>query len=296
MPSCPSKQKSLHSASPVRDFGFLWILLCLSCTSAPVVPANAQAAPAKSLSPGYGDTTSTLRLIAAPARRDGAYDVAVDIAMSKGSHTYWKQPGESGVPPVFSFNGSDNVRQAEVAYPIPSRITEEGLTAYGYTDRVAFPVRVTPVDASKPSVLHADVTYAVCNKICVPAHGEAKLMLPVHGDGGSGAIVDAALAKVPRPADEAQRHDLAITRRNGVAPPTWTLAWHGKAPVADIFVDAPEGFFFSTRKDGDNAWTLVADQTVPGALARHVPVALTLARGDASIVVTEPLDAGAPAK
>ena len=216
--------------------------------------------------------------------------------MSKGSHTYWKQPGESGVPPVFAFNGSENVATAKVMFPVPSRISEEGLVAYGYTDAVAFPVEVTPVDPAKPSVLHADVSYAICNKICVPAHSQATLTLPASGKDVAGEIVEAALAQVPKPMSPAQRGDLAIVPQKGVAKPTWTLSWHGAAPPEDIFVDAPEGFFFSTRKIGSDHWTLVAEQSVPGAAAERVPVSLTLKRNGDSLVTVETLDAGSPAK
>ena len=73
----------------------------------------------------------------------------------------------------------------------------------------------------------------------------------------------------------------------GAPKPTWTLAWHGTTPIDDVFADAPDGYFFATRKTGAQTWRLVADQargTMP------VDVALTLARGTGGLVVTETLD------
>ncbi len=295
MPSVTCKQKLLQTTSAIQTLLHVCAILCCSCIGMAAGAACAQSNP-KTLADPYGNTASTLRLIAAPGRRNGSYEAAVDIAMSKGSHTYWKQPGESGVPPVFAFNGSENVAKAEVAFPVPSRISEEGLVAYGYSDRVAFPVEVTPVDPSKPSVLHADVSYAVCNKICVPAHSRAMLVLPARGTDAAGEIVEAALAQVPKPMSPSQRRSLAIRPQKGAPKPTWTLAWHGAAVPEDIFVDGPEGFFFTTRKIGSDHWMLVAEQTVPGDAARRVPVSLTLKRGDASLVTVETLDASLPAK
>ena len=75
----------------------------------------------------------------------------------------------------------------------------------------------------------------------------------------------------------------------GVAKPSWTLTWHGAGAVDDIFADAPEGYYFATRKTGPATWRLVADET-PAAGVKPVEVALTLARASHSLVVTEKLD------
>ena len=233
---------------------------------------------------------STLRLVAVGGLKDGRYEAGIDITMAPGSHTYWKMPGEAGVPPVFTFDGSDNVRQAEVSYPAPRRITEEGLDAFGYTGQVVFPVAVTPTDASKPSTLHVDVTYAVCNRICMPGHNEATLQLKPHGDGVAPELVEAALARVPRQAAGAT--DLRISRERNVTQPTWTLTWTGKTPLDDIFSDAPEGFYFSTKKTAPGTWTLTADQGVVAPNADRVPVSLVLASSVSATEMKQTFDIG----
>ncbi len=70
-------------------------------------------------------------------------------------------------------------------------------------------------------MLHVDVTYAVCNKICLPGHGEATLTLTPHGAAVGGEALAAALAKVPKPVASAP---LAIVRDKGKPDPTWTLS------------------------------------------------------------------------
>ena len=226
------------------------------------------------------------------------YEAGVELTMTAGSHTYWKMPGDSGVPPVFVFDGSENIAAATVSFPAPTRISEEGFDAFGYTDRVVFPVSVTPVDGKKPATLHVDVTYAVCDKICMPGHGDAVLRLVPDGKGVAGELVTAALAQVPEPLPEADRGKLVIAPVNDrpeatpglPAKSTWTLTWTGASPLVDIFPDAPEGFLFDTRKLDADHWTLTASESVGAGASVKVPVSLVLKGGERSFAVSETLD------
>lgn len=251
---------------------------------------------AQDLLKSSGSDMASVRLIAASAMTKGRYRAGVVIAMPSGSHTYWKQPGDAGVPPVFAFNGSTNVAKAEVEFPTPARITEDGLDAFGYTDRVAFPVLVTPADPGKPSSLHVDLSYAVCNKICMPGHSTADLALPTKGESRQDEAVAVAFALVPTPLTPSEGADLTLTRVAGAKTPTWTLRWTGKTPVSDVFADAPEGYAFDTKAaNAPGTWTLVASQLAPVATSKIVPVTLTLAGQPQSFVTTQALDtAGTP--
>ena len=290
----PSKQISLHASPSVRPTAALCATLC-AFGIAGAIPAWAQ--PKTTLQSGA--QISLLRLVSAGGLRDGKYDAGVDLTMAPGSHTYWKIPGEAGVPPVFTFNGSENVAVASVSFPVPSRISEEGIDAFGYANGVIFPVAVTPVDRGKPAVLHVDVTFAVCNRICLPGHGEATLTLSPHGAAVGGDDVVAAMAKVPKPVARAPQ--LAIAAVTGKpdpanAGPSWTLSWNGDDAPADIFPDAPEGFYFDTKKTGPATWTLTAQQSVSAPKSPSVPVTLVLARPTGSTSVTETFDVGAQPK
>src|SRR6185436_9769338 len=91
-----------------------------------------------------GDARSALRLIAgssatperAPTR------AGIEIKLKNGWHTYWRYPGDAGVPPRFDFAGSQNVKSVEVLWPAPQRIPEQGLVAIGYTGDVILPLAV----------------------------------------------------------------------------------------------------------------------------------------------------------
>ena len=289
MPKKYPKQEPLHTCRAFSSTGALYAAVCVLGIFSVSAPLQAQQAAV-----GSSDLQSTVRLVAIGGLRNGSYVAGVDLTMSLGSHTYWKMPGEAGVPPVFTFNGSENVRQADVKFPVPSRITEEGLDAFGYGAEVVFPVAVTPVDPSKPSTLHVDVTYAICNRICLPGHSDAKLTLLPDGAGSSPELVEAALARVPQ--SKTDVGDLHVSRQASAPQPTWTLTWAGQMPVTDIFSDAPEGFFFSTRKTGPSTWTLTAEESVTAGKSTKVPVLLVLADGTSSIETTRTFDIGQDAK
>ena len=283
-----AKQKPLHKRRTFGRMRSLFAAMCLCGILDAPVSVQAQTAMV-----GSSDQLSTLRLVTIGGLKDGMYEAGVDLTMAPGSHTYWKIPGEAGVPPVFTFNGSENVRQAEVKFPVPSRITEEGLDAFGYTGQVVFPVVVTPADVTKAATLHVDVTYAICNHICLPGHSEAKLTLLPRGAGNSAGLVEAALARVPRLA--ANLDALHVSRVNTASQPTWRLTWTGQTPISDIFSEAPEGFYFSTKPAGSDAWILTADQSVAAPQATKVPVTLVLA-GASPVETTRTFDIGSAGK
>ena len=122
--------------------------------------------------------------------------------MQPGWHTYWRYPGDSGVPPRFSFSGSDNLATVKVLYPAPHAFTDEAGTTIGYKGNVIFPLRVVPRDKGKPVTLRAKLDYAVCEKLCVPVEAKLELTLPPNG-GADNAALAAAEARVPKPVSAA---------------------------------------------------------------------------------------------
>src|SRR5271156_5168404 len=116
---------------------------------------------------------SQARLIA-----DGTGQAGFQIELVPGAITYWRDPGDAGVPPTFDFSRSTNVASAEVDFPAPGRIAEsDGSEAFGYQRGVVFPLRVQAADPAKPVTLALDADYAVCEKICLPARAALRLDL-----------------------------------------------------------------------------------------------------------------------
>ena len=111
-----------------------WLLLASGVVSGRLAPPPR---PNRSLRIGRS-LKSRARLVAA-----GNAQAGVEIELAPGAITYWRDPGEAGVPPAFDFSGSVNLKQAEVEFPAPRRIVEsDGSEAFGYDGAVVFPIAV----------------------------------------------------------------------------------------------------------------------------------------------------------
>ena len=164
---------------------------------------------ASSASPWIASTDSKVRLVSGTVEVDGAPQLlaGVQLRMDPGWKTYWRNPGDSGVPPAFDWTGSKNLKHAEVLYPAPHRFADAGGTAIGYDDQVVFPVKLTPERDGEPIELKLVFAYGLCKDLCIP--NEVNLGLTVSTDVGKGdasLLLDSFLARVPKPA------------RNGVLP------------------------------------------------------------------------------
>ena len=129
--------------------------------------------------PGPKDNNhAAFRLIAGTNKPGAAMlRAGIEIKMEPGWHTYWRYPGDSGVPPRFDFSRSENLAAAKVLYPAPHLYSDETGNSLGYKDGVTFPLRVTPRQPGKPVKLRVKLDYAICEKLCVPAQGSAELTL-----------------------------------------------------------------------------------------------------------------------
>lgn len=161
-------------------------LLCLSATVAAAQNASAWD---KGL-------YSSARLIAGSAGSTSIL-AGVEVQLTPGWHTYWRDPGDSGVPPTFDFAGSENVKSVEVLWPAPKRFPHgAGGYSIGYLESVIFPLRIVPKDPARAPTLHLKFAYAVCEKLCVPA--DANLKFSLVGSGMEAAAIAKAEARVPR--------------------------------------------------------------------------------------------------
>jgi DsbC/DsbD-like thiol-disulfide interchange protein len=121
----------------------------------------------------------------------------VEIKLDPGWKTYWRDPGDSGVPPKLDFSGSDNVKSVTVLWPAPERFSDgAGGNSIGYLDHVILPLRITPQNAAKQSSLQLKLGYDICGNMCVPV--ESELALALDGDGAEEAVIEKAEVRVPR--------------------------------------------------------------------------------------------------
>jgi DsbC/DsbD-like thiol-disulfide interchange protein len=209
------------------------------------------------------DPKARVQFVAAGNLAPDGYRAAILIELSPDTITYWRNPGEAGVPPTFDFSGSDNLARAEVALPAPTRINEAGGDVFGYTKRVAYAATIEPKDPAKPVNAVLKMDYAACEKICVPMHAEARLELAPSGKPGpDAAVVAAAEAALPRKLPQAEA--ASVTRVAGADKPTWRIA-PKSAGATDLFAEAPDGFFFETGREPDGGFRLALVEAPKGA-------------------------------
>ncbi len=123
--------------------------------------------------------------------RDGHTHVAgLTIRLAPGWKTYWRVPGEAGIPPVFNWSGSSNVAAVRVHFPVPKVFEQGGIRGIGYIGQVTFPLNVRTHDASAPVRLRGEIDIGVCEEVCVPVTLQVRAELPVHG------TIDHALAAI----------------------------------------------------------------------------------------------------
>jgi DsbC/DsbD-like thiol-disulfide interchange protein len=224
---------------------------------------------------------SQARLIAA-----GAGLAGFEIALAPGAITYWRDPGDSGLPPTLDFSGSENVASVEPKFPAPKRIKEaDGGEAFGYDRGIIFPLRVTPRDPAKPVTLALNADFAVCEKVCLPAKARLTLTLPATGESPYATAIDAALAAVPRPVAPKDFGILAAVGADG-----WRLCTpHDQGPPRDLFVEPPEGWWLKVAPvagaTGQDCFKLTLGDK-PKDAALPVALRLTLTGGAGSVETT----------
>lgn len=204
-----------------------------------------------------GDARSGVRTIAGARSAGAAYVRAgVEIRLMRGWHTYWRYPGDAGVPPQFSFAGSRNVKHVEVLWPAPERVVDKGSTSIGYSIGVIFPLRIVQHEAGKPGALRLRLQYAICEKLCVPAEGRSELTL-ASGRASQDAALTAAEGRVPKRLNLGEGGDLSIRsvrrERGADNKERGVVDVAGPAGV-DLFVEGP-----------NQQWALPVPTPVEGA-------------------------------
>src|SRR5882724_13098950 len=130
---------------------------------------------AEDSSPWQRDTHSAVRLLAG-SRSGGVLLGGIAIQLQPGWKTYWRTPGDSGVPPRFDFSKSDNVEAVTVLWPAPQKFDDgAGGVSLGYKQQVVLPLRIVAKNTDKPVTLRAEISYAVCDKLCMPVEAQAEL-------------------------------------------------------------------------------------------------------------------------
>lgn len=137
----------------------------------------------------------------------GEHVAALRIRLKDGWKTYWRAPGDAGVPPVLDWSRSGNLASARITWPTPTVFTQSGMRSIGYMNEVILPLALHPKRDDRPVKLRGTLDIGVCNEICVPQRLKVKATLPAEA-GQRDPRIAAALAARPFSASEAGLRDI----------------------------------------------------------------------------------------
>ena len=135
-------------------------------------------------------------------KKDGSRVAALHLKLAPGWKTYWRAPGDAGIPPSFNWSGSRNLESVSIAWPAPKVFETNGMRSIGYEDSLVIPLDIKPARRGESVRLRATMELGVCADICVPHKLKFDSVIDNAETRPTPAIV-AALAQQPYSAAEA---------------------------------------------------------------------------------------------
>ena len=162
-------------------------------------------------------------------KADGTTLIGIELDMPENTKTYWRIPGETGIPAELDFAGSRGVAGHEVLWPYPTVDHVQGYLDYVYYGPTVLPVVLT-VEKDASTSIELATTLGVCSDICVPAIATFSLPLTfAKADAGHGVRLNQAVALAPIPWDGPD---------SAVGEVTYDTATPGlRIPLADPAID-----------------------------------------------------------
>jgi DsbC/DsbD-like thiol-disulfide interchange protein len=244
---------------------------------------------AEDASPWQKDGHSAVRLLA--GSRSGAVLLGgIAFQLQPGWKTYWRTPGDSGVPPRFDFSKSENIEAVTVLWPAPTKFDDgAGGHSLGYHNQIVLPLRIVAKNPDKPVTLRAEINYAVCEKLCIPVDASTELSINSVASTEDSALF-AALDTVPKPANVGDPNPLTIrdVKRDGksrvlvdvVTPDAKEVNLFVEGPTPDWSLPVPT--LLEHSPPGVKRFAFELDGLPPGADPEGAALKFTLVGGDRS--------------
>lgn len=187
-------------------FPLLAAILLPVLALAPLAPASARDSGWVHLDYSQVRLVSAQRGVGSGAR----VRLGLQIRMRPGFKTYWRSPGDAGIPPRLDWSGSSNLARAQVRWPAPQRFVLAGFNTFGYAEEVVLPIDAELDRPGQALAVKLGLVYGVCHDICVLGEADLALTVPAGEDAASGhaELIAWFRAQVP-----ARRHaDVDISR------------------------------------------------------------------------------------
>jgi len=223
----------------------------------PILVVTLAASPALAAATAWQDIALGVRarLISADSITAGTTRAGLELDLPAGTHTYWRVPGETGIPAEFDFAGSTGLTVPVIDWPYPEIDHSGGYLDYIYTGSLVIPLRFGA--SGSDALLAASVTLGICSDICVPA--QASFTLPIsyaRPDTGQAIRLDQAEARTPIAWDQPTPAFGAVTATaDGISLAAPDPSIDPQSLIADI--GDPAILFQTPQKSPDGTlWTL----------------------------------------
>ena len=184
----------------------------------------------------------------------GDHISAIKITLAPNWITYWRAPGEAGIPPQFSFSSSSPITSITPHWPVPEVFDDAGLWSIGYYDSVVFPLTIGAAQASGDIQISGDLTIGVCEEICIPVTYAFDTLLPENGTRDPSIV--AAMADTPLTAEQARVGSVICT----IEPISDGLRMTSQITVAQL----SESEFVVIEPSDPQVWVSQADVSRQG--------------------------------
>lgn len=198
----------------------------------------------------------SLRLIAEAPDSTGRIRAALLVDLAPGWKTYWRDPGDAGIPPTLDLSASRNIGPADIRYPAPHRFGDDYGMSNGYSAPMAIALTLPQLQQGVDTHIQLKLMMGVCQAICVPIQAE---LAAVPAAGAEAKLVAAAFAALPA-ANEPVDGILAARLSDDGKHLRVTLAGAPDPAASDLFVAGQKGWAFGapeTRTAAGDGVTLV---------------------------------------
>jgi len=257
---------------------------------------------------GSGNVSAALLAERAAVQPGRPFTVGLRMRMRQGWHTYWKNPGDSGLPLRITWNLPRGFSAGPIQWPAPERIPQNALMSYGYGGEVLIPIEIMPPRrvALDSITIAGTFEWLECKDICVPGSSALRLTLPVRV--GTSAASPAApsfaraRSRIPTPstgwsfAAKAGPRAISLAFRSPPGPPPRGAYLFVDQPLVTDYA-APQAF--ERTADGYRL-TLRPDPNATSKLQRLTGVLVVEGRAGsnsgAAVQVDVPVSRGGPAQ
>jgi thiol:disulfide interchange protein DsbD len=158
----------------------------------------------------------------------GTVTVAMEENITPGWHTYWRNPGEAGLPTEIKWSLPAGWKSGDIQWPYPQRLPVGPLMQYGYDGKVWLLTTVSAPRDAKPGdivTLKAAADWLVCKEVCIPE--DTTLTLPL------------TVSSAPATPYVTVEEDFTAARAKIPTISPWPVRFAARDDAMDLFIAEP---------------------------------------------------------